>query len=624
MNTLNLFSVEISSPLFTETLTYETGGYGGVGYYHGNIASASFSYYSGGPAAYQTLYQYDNLGRLKIADNNITALNPYDISNISYDLNGNIISINRGGTNYTYNYYTGTNKLKNTGGSNNDYEYDLNGNIKKSLPKGLDPLVYDPFTQMTKSITVTRTPNKMMSFQYSADNERILKNEKQGTTNNLNLYIRGASEYPVIEKINTNNTLTDKVYIYGPTGLIAFKDATATYFVIKDHLGSTRVLFRSTGTQYATYDYSPFGSLMRATINGDVVYKFTGQEYDSEFGLYNFRARLYDDELGIFYAVDPSGQNFSPFSYAGNNPVIRVDRDGRIWWIPLLIGFSTGYLSHALTYDDWGWGAIGQGLISGSMSFVGWGVTSALSPYFSSTLGLSQGLSTTLAGGLSGGITSSLFTPWVGGNFGTNFLSGFVGGALGGAAQLGASSLSISSDIQFGLRVVGGGISGGLTSSVFGGTFMQGFAGGAMGAAMSGVAAEIIDEVYSGKMTIEEAKKILGITDEEWAALEYANGEYPEGTYPELTREIGTEELWAKLQQLQQNEMIGPRTTSQSLGNFQLGVETLRFGGDLHVRYQSGTISFHRDLISIVRNPILHLWDDYKHPYSVPAIIRGR
>jgi UDP-glucose:(heptosyl)LPS alpha-1,3-glucosyltransferase len=29
---------------------------------------------------------------------------------------------------------------------------------------------------------------------------------------------------------------------------------------------------------------------------------------------------------------------------------------------------------------------------------------------------------------------------------------------------------------------------------------------------MSGVAAEIIDEVYSGKMTIEEAKKILGIT----------------------------------------------------------------------------------------------------------------
>lgn len=378
----------------------------------------------------------------------------------------------------------------------------------------------------------------------------------------------------------------------------------------------------STYSQYTTYDYSPFGSLMRATINGDVDYRFTGQEYDSETGLYNFRARLYDDELGIFYAVDPSGQNLSPFAYCGNNPVIRVDRDGRIWWIPLVIGFTTGYLSHGIATDDWGWGAIGQGFLSGSMSFVGWGVTSAISPFFNTTLGLSQGLSTVFAGGLSGGITSSFFMPV--GNFSNNFLSGFVGGALGGAAQLGASSLSISSDIQFGLRILGGGIAGGLTSSAFDGKFMQGFAGGAMGAAMSGVAAEIIDEVYAGKMTIKEAKKILGITDEEWAALEYANGEYPKGTYPELTREIGAEELWTKLQQLQQNEMIGPRTTSQPLGNFELGIETLRFGGELHVRYQNGAISFHRDLISIVRNPLGHLYDNFVHRNAIPANVGGR
>ena len=336
------YPTSINSALFTETLTYETGGYGGVGYYHGNIASASFNYYSGGPAAYQTLFQYDNLGRLKIADNNITALNQYDISNISYDANGNIISINKGGTNYTYNYYYETNKLKNTGGSNNDFEYDLNGNVKKSLPKGLDPIVYDPFTQMTNNITISGTPTHTVNFQYTADNERILKNEKQGTTNNAYVYIRGNSEHPITEKANLNNNMTDRIYIYGPTGLITLKDATATYFVIKDHLGSTRVLFRNTGSQYSTYDYSPFGSLMRATINGEVVYRFTGQEYDNETGLYNFRARLYDDELGIFYAVDPAEQGFTSYSYAGNNPVIFVDKDGRFWWIPVIIGAIIG------------------------------------------------------------------------------------------------------------------------------------------------------------------------------------------------------------------------------------------------------------------------------------------
>jgi RHS repeat-associated protein len=248
------------------------------------------------------------------------------------------------------------------------------------------------FIQMTKSITVTGTSTHTVNFQYTADNERILKNEKQGTTNNSFLYIRGSNEYPVTEKINTNNTLTEKIYIYGPTGLIAFcecipsgKDATATYFVIKDHLGSTRLLFKSTGTQYTTYDYSPFGSLMRSSINGDVRYRFTGQEYDFETGLWNFRARLYDDELGIFYAVDPAGQNFSPFSYAGNNPVIFVDKDGRFFWlIPVaigaIIGGYTGYkIGEAQGASGWGLFAytFAGAVIGGASGYAGYAVSTS-------------------------------------------------------------------------------------------------------------------------------------------------------------------------------------------------------------------------------------------------------
>jgi hypothetical protein len=163
--------------------------------------------------------------------------------------------------------------------------------VTASTPKNIPTIVYDPFTQMTKNITISGAPTHTVDFQYSADNERILKNERQGTTNNNNVYIRGNNDYPITEKINTNNTLNDKIYIYSPTGLIAEKDGTATYFVIKDHLGSTRVLFRSVGIQYSTYDYSPFGTLMRSSINGDVVYRFTRQEYDSETALYNFHSQ---------------------------------------------------------------------------------------------------------------------------------------------------------------------------------------------------------------------------------------------------------------------------------------------------------------------------------------------
>ncbi|HMN16520.1 MAG TPA: hypothetical protein PKD03_02820 [Ignavibacteriaceae bacterium] len=103
-----------------------------------------------------------------------------NITNINYDLNGNISSIFKAGIKKIYAYYTNMNRLRNTDGSGDDYVYDANGNIKKSLPKGLDPLVYDPFTQMKKSITVSGSLNKTMSFNYSADNERVLKTESSG------------------------------------------------------------------------------------------------------------------------------------------------------------------------------------------------------------------------------------------------------------------------------------------------------------------------------------------------------------------------------------------------------------------------------------------------------------
>lgn len=585
--------------MFTEALTYETGGYGNVGYYHGNIASASFNYYSGGPAAYQTQYSYDNLGRLKVADNNITALNPYDISNIAYDLNGNIISINKGGTNYTYNYYYGTNKLQNTDGSGNDYVYDANGNITSSLPKGLNPITYDPFTQMTKSMTISGTPTHTVNFEYTADNERILKNEKQGTTNNNYVYVRGNNEYPITEKVNLINTLNDKIYIYGPTGLIAFKDGTATYFVIKDHLGSTRVLFKSTGSQYSTYDYSPFGSLMRATISGDVIYRFTGQEFDSEFGLYNFRARFYDDELGIFYAVDPSGQNFSPFSYAGNNPIIYIDKDGRFaWFIPLIVGFATGYVSHGIIQHDWGWGAIGSGLLGAASSFVGY-QTAAWMSSLGQGIGLSQGLSTVISSGIGGGASGAFSNLVQGQNVGRGFLAGSLAGTLGGVFSLGAGDLSTTG--QFISRTVSGGFVGGFVSDVMGGNFIEGFANGALSSSVSFWAAELTNYVYQNGR--EQAEELVNLTDKERQALEYSLEKYKNGL-------ISKAELIEQLVSL--HKLIYPQDESavallSKFGGFKFN--DLRFD-NLHFTNEGGNLYMHYDKFSLVTNPLLHIFVD--------------
>ncbi len=120
------------------------------------------------------------------------------------------------------------------------------------------------------------------------------------------------------KRLNSHTTTT-QTYIYCPTGLLAVKTNQELTYVIKDHLGSSKILVDASGTIKAGYDYTPFGEQMRSS-NSTAKYMFTGQEKDEETGLYNYRARLYDPYLKRFLDIDPAGQGFTPYAYAGNNP----------------------------------------------------------------------------------------------------------------------------------------------------------------------------------------------------------------------------------------------------------------------------------------------------------------
>ena len=81
-------------------------------------------------------------------------------------------------------------------------------------------------------------------------------------------------------------------------------------------------------------------------------YRFTGKEQDSETGLYDFGARYYDPRTGVWQSPDPAPAssyldgtrnggvanpvNLAAYSYAGDNPVTRVDPDGRSAWTGLI------------------------------------------------------------------------------------------------------------------------------------------------------------------------------------------------------------------------------------------------------------------------------------------------
>jgi len=58
-------------------------------------------------------------------------------------------------------------------------------------------------------------------------------------------------------------------------------------------------------------------------------YQYTGQEFDEEVDLHNFRARFYDSDLMNFYSVDPLEEFASSYLYCGNDPIKLIDKDGK-------------------------------------------------------------------------------------------------------------------------------------------------------------------------------------------------------------------------------------------------------------------------------------------------------
>ncbi len=94
------------------------------------------------------------------------------------------------------------------------------------------------------------------------------------------------------------------------------------------------------------YVYSPYGavtiyapdwSATRAESAFDNTTLYTGREFDSETGLYYYRARYYHAELGQFISRDPIGYeagDVNLYRYVGNRPVVFVDPNGHEIFLP--------------------------------------------------------------------------------------------------------------------------------------------------------------------------------------------------------------------------------------------------------------------------------------------------
>ena len=115
-------------------------------------------------------------------------------------------------------------------------------------------------------------------------------------------------------------------------GSIDFENSNERLYNVKDHLGSTRLVYGSGGAVREQMNYMPYGEFMTHSATTVGKFKFTGKERDTETNYDYFGARYYNSKLGLWNSVDPLASKYpgwSPYNYVECNPLNKYDPDGK-------------------------------------------------------------------------------------------------------------------------------------------------------------------------------------------------------------------------------------------------------------------------------------------------------
>jgi RHS repeat-associated protein len=278
----------------------------------------------------------------------------------SYDKLGNIQQLQHiatGGSftrTFNYNAPFANNQLVSIGIGSNTYNFshDVNGNM---LSEGNTAryLEYDCVNRLRCFYVQTplAEPSKYTHYLYDGGGNRIKKiTRTQGGAYTATTYIDGTFEYTkestdfdaipnlTIDtwKIGNYSSGGEQNILYimgGATRRIGadLGDSTPPIkYNLADHLGSSCVQLDTNGTTVSLEEYYPFGETSFGSY-AKKRYRFCGKEKDEESGLYYYGMRYYSPWTCRFINVDPLAKKYpfyTPYQYAGNQPIIAIDEDG--------------------------------------------------------------------------------------------------------------------------------------------------------------------------------------------------------------------------------------------------------------------------------------------------------
>ena len=172
---------------------------------------------------------------------------------------------------------------------------------------------------------------------------RCVKRKVSAVQGGSTTYFLYDGEKPILE-FNQDGQLAKNVYGKGIDEILMRTDPSvnggAAFYYQQDHEGSVTHLINAVGNKIEQYRYDVFGGPFVYDGSGNprpggTAYKnrflFTGREYMSTFGLYEYRTRAYHPGLGRFMSEDHKlgdTGDYNLFRYCHNDPVDFTDPMG--------------------------------------------------------------------------------------------------------------------------------------------------------------------------------------------------------------------------------------------------------------------------------------------------------
>ena len=306
-----------------------------------------------------TDYTYDATGQLTAADHSSQTNEAY-----SYDANGN-----RTNTGYS----TGTNNQLLSDGTFN-YEYDDEGNRTKKTTIATSDYVEYSWDHRNRLSRIEFNASggattKVVAYTYDALNRRIAKqvdDDGDGDFDRATQFVYDSSNKPdsatnvplddivlVFEDADGDGpgaTSRDSRLLHGPSIDQVFATESTSgdiLWALADHQGTVRdwvdhdsMMATTTIVNHLKYD--SFGNITAIEDDAGTAttlavglstlhYAYTGRIWDSDVGLYDYRARLYDAATGRFISEDPigfRGDDLNLSRYVANGVTSFIDPSG--------------------------------------------------------------------------------------------------------------------------------------------------------------------------------------------------------------------------------------------------------------------------------------------------------